>query len=92
MVSIAESKRVEGLKPEDFKEFFSRWTEKEVGLKANSILKDSELMETDDGCPVVKIIINTPWPIWNRCIIATLYLRLDQENGDQVFVFSCNHN
>ena len=92
MVSIAESKRVEGLKPEDFKEFFTRWPEKEVGLKANPILKDSELLEEDDGCPIVKIIINTPWPIWNRCIIATIYLKLDQENGDQIFVFSCNHN
>ena len=82
MVSIAESKRVDGLKPEDFKEFFTRWPEKEVGLKANSILKDCiKVCETED-CPVVKLIVDTPWPIWNRCIIATMYLRLDQENGD----------
>ena len=92
MVSIAESKKVDGLKPEDFKEFFTRWPEKEVGLKANNILKDSILCEESDGCPVVKLIVDTPWPIWNRCIIATIYLRLDQENGDQIMVFSCDHN
>ena len=77
MVSIAESKRVDGLKPEDFKEFFTRWPEKEVGLKANSILKDCIKCEETEDCPVVKLIVDTPWPIWNRCIIATIYLRLD---------------
>ena len=92
MVSIAESKRVDGLKPEDFKEFFTRWPEKEVGLKANSILKDCIKCEETEDCPVVKLIVDTPWPIWNRCIIATIYLRLDQENGDQIMVFSCDNN
>ena len=80
------------MKPADFKEFFNRWPEKEVGLKANSSLKDCLLVEETDGCPVVKIIVNTPWPIWNRCIIGTIYLRFDQKNGDQILVFSCEHN
>ena len=35
MVSVAEAKRVDGLVPEDFKEFFTRYHEKEVGLAAN---------------------------------------------------------
>ena len=38
MVSIGEAKVVEGVVPEDFKEFFSRWHEPDVGIKANPIL------------------------------------------------------
>ena len=78
MVSIAEAKRVDGLVPEDFKEFFTRYHEKEVGLAANDdVLVRSELCEEIEGNRVIKMEAGCPWPIWNRVLISTFYMRLD---------------
>ena len=82
MVSIAEAKRVEGLVPEDFKDFFTRWHEKDVGLAANNVLENAELVDEVEGNRVCKVQIKTPWPIWNRVIVPTLYMRLDQPEGE----------
>merc|ERR1712083_457776 len=90
MVSVAEAKVVEGLIPADFKAFFERWHE--VGCEANDILKESTLVDEVEGLKVCKIIVKTPWPIWNRCLINTFYPFFDREDGSQIFFFSCNGN
>ena len=93
MVSVAEAKRVDGLVPEDFKEFFTRYHEKEVGLAANEgVLESQELCEEVEGNRVIKMEAGCPWPIWNRVLISTFYMRLDQPNGEQIMLFSCQGN
>ena len=55
MVSIGEAKVVEGVVPEDFKEFFSRWHEPDVGIKANPILVGVEHLGEDQGATICKV-------------------------------------
>ena len=75
MVSVADA-RVDGLAPEDFKEFFQNW--EQYGAEANPILKEVELVETTpEGQKVCKMIVKTPWPIWNRCLISAFYNNFD---------------
>ena len=40
----------------------------------------------------MKMVVDTPWPIWNRCLISTFYNHFDNEDGSQVTLFSCIGN
>ena len=83
MVSVAEAKLVEGLTPEDFKDFFARWHEG-PGKEANTSLNNVEYLEDVDGFKVCKLEVSAPWPIWNRVIIITFYPSFDREDGEQI--------
>ena len=90
MVSVADA-RIDGVVPADFKEFFENW--EKHGKEANPILNDVIYCETTpEGQKVNKIIVKTPWPIWNRCLISAFYTHFDQEDGSQVCLFSCIGN
>ena len=92
MVSVAEAKLIEGLVPDDFKEFLTRWAEPEVGMAANPILKKVETVDQVEGFDVCKVEIKIPWPLSNRVMINTHYPRLENENGEVIFFFSCIGN
>ena len=89
MVSIGEALVIEGLVPDDFKEFFNRWSEPEVGKASNNVIKEVESIDRVEGFEVVKVTINTPWPIWNRVIISTFYPHHENDSGEVIHLFSC---
>ena len=79
MVSVADA-RVDGIVPADFKEFFLNW--EKYGVEANPILTQVDLVDTTpEGIKVCKMVVKTPWPIWNRCLISAFYTHFDQEDG-----------
>lgn len=76
LMSMAEVKVVEGLVPEDFKEFFGpRWAE--ASVESNGVLEKVDDLEEIEGHKVVKLHLKMPWPLWSRNLINTLYPRLD---------------
>ena len=92
MVSVAEAKVIEGLAPDDFKEFLTRWAEPEVGMAANHLLNKVEKVDQVEGYEVCKVEVKIPWPLWNRVMINTHYPCLENENGEVIYFFSCTGN
>ena len=64
VVNVAEAKHIEGLKPEDFKVFFERWSEASVEI--NPECKSCPEVDEEEGFKVYKMEVNMPWPLWNR--------------------------
>ena len=67
MLLFAEAKRVEGVTPDAFKEFFDHWPDNIKSV--NPLVIRSECVAEDEGFPVIKSEAKLPWPLANRLML-----------------------
>ena len=76
----------EGIVPDDFRQYFERW--EEHGPAVNASIKCAEKIDAKNGDDLLKIVIETPWPLWNRVMYCSRYLEMDLEDGGNLMLFS----
>ena len=89
MVSVATA-TADGLVPADYKEFFENYDK--YGKEADHVSDMSFCETTPEGQKVIKMIMNCPWPLWNRMLISTFYNHFEQDDGSLICLFSCVGN
>ena len=79
MISYAEAPRVEGLTPDDFKATLENFAEEYP--KFNDLASSVTTVDSVEGKDVLKVVLDFPWPLWNRLMVTVKYVQLNEGDG-----------
>lgn len=84
MMCIGEMKRIEGIVPDDYREFLINWADhlREV----NPIVVESEVLEATETYKTARFVAKLPFPLWNRLMITSWVWKECTETGGLILL------
>jgi len=88
MITVAQAKLVENMKPSDVKPFFENFTE--AFPKVNPMCRNVVHLEndTEQSREAIKSILKFPFPLDNRIMVHWKYLKMDRNPDEHMLIIS----